>query len=90
MWKFAESNFNTFREALQEINWENIFNGETIDTIAENQTQIFLRTAKEKIINKKDTVRPDDKGWYDGYLRGLNREKKRNFENLKNIPQSYI
>ena len=62
MWNFAESNFNNFREALQVTNWENIFHGDNIDQIVDNWTQIFLRTAKETIINKSVTVRPDDKG----------------------------
>ena len=86
MWNFTENNFEQFRDALEIIDWQEITSGEDIDLIVDKWTLKFLETAKTTVVNKEVTVRPDDKGWYNGYLRRLNRKKKKCFENLKHNP----
>ena len=77
MWDYKSANFDGFRNALFEMEWDPLFESEEINDICESWTSKLLNIAKLFVPNKIVTVRPNDKSWYNGYLRRLNRKKLR-------------
>jgi hypothetical protein len=77
MWNFREANFDLFREELSNENWETCFETENIDDICNAWTAKFTEIAQRVITRKRVKVRPNDKNWYNNYLRRLKRVKDR-------------
>jgi hypothetical protein len=77
MWDYRGANFDAFRTELNTVNWEECFESGDIDTMVENWTTKFKETTKKSISHKTVTVRPEDKTWYNGYLRRLCRTQQR-------------
>ena len=77
MWDFKNANFNTFRQAIENFNWDKCFEKEDIDMATEQWTTNLLSLAKSTIPNKTVTVRPYDKPWYNNDLRRLCRSKNK-------------
>ena len=80
MWEFKNANFNQFREELGNVNWEECFETEDINTITDKWTETFMRIAERVISKKTVKVRPTDKNWYNNYLRRLMRDKDREYK----------
>jgi hypothetical protein len=62
-----------------EVDWEECFITDNIDTICDTWTELFTRTAENVINKKRVKVRPEDKTWYNNYLRRLRRTKDREY-----------
>ena len=78
MWNFKNANFDNYRQALSETNWDECFTDETnINNVANLWTFKVLAAAEASITCKNVTVRPNDKPWYNNYLRQLCRKKER-------------
>ena len=83
MWDFNNGNFESYRNEILTTDWEPYFRSTEINTIVSELTETILLIAKKHIPNKRVTVRPTDKPWYNGYLRRLKRQKLRLFRLYK-------
>jgi hypothetical protein len=79
MWDFKNANFDLFWEELSRVDWEECFETEDIDTICNKWSEIFLRVAEQVVTKKRVKVRPEDKNWYNNYLRRLRKTKDRDY-----------
>jgi hypothetical protein len=77
MWNFKDANFAGFREKLSETIWDDCFDTQDPSLACENWTNLFLAIANKFISSKTVIVRPNDKTWYNNYLRRLARLKDR-------------
>jgi hypothetical protein len=77
MWDYKGANFEAFRTDLSQVNWEECFESGDIDIAVDTWTSKFKETTEKSIPHKKVTVRPEDKTWYNGYLRRLCRTQQR-------------
>jgi hypothetical protein len=77
IWEFKKANFDNYRETLSNTDWESCFETEDIDDICDKWTKKFLDISRTSIPNKKVTIRPTDKNWFNNYLRRLGRAKDR-------------
>ena len=77
MWDFQNANFDGFRHALSEYNWDHIFENNDIDETCETWTEIITNMTNTFVPHRSVTVRPNDKTWYNGYLRRLKKQKFR-------------
>ena len=91
MWNFEDANFVTYRNALDNINWDNILTGNDINNMCVNFTNTLLNVCKDTIPNKTVTVRPSSKPFYNVYLRRLRRKVNRlhNQAKLNNSTDSW-
>ena len=83
MWDFKNSNFDNFRAGLSTINFDRIFESDNVDDVCRQLSSSILKVAKETILNKMVTVRPNDKPWFNGLLRRLLRIKNRSHKKAK-------
>ena len=74
---FKSANFDQFREELSNTNWDDCFETEDMDDICLKWTDKFLEISERVITKKRVKVRPEDKNWYNNYLRRLRRVKDR-------------
>ena len=79
MWNFKTADFDLFREELSNTNWDECFETENIDEVCDKWTDMFLKIAERVVTKKKVKVRPEDKNWYNNYLRRLRRIKDREY-----------
>ena len=77
MWKFSSINEINFRSQLLNSDWDNCFAKADIDNIAGDFTNIILESAKSNITHKEVVIRPNDKSFFNGYLRRLRRKLNR-------------
>ena len=77
MWDFKNADFDVFRENLKNTDFSFCNNITNIDETCEKWTQTFLKIAKNSILCKMVTVRPNDKPWFNSFLRRLLRKKNR-------------
>jgi hypothetical protein len=82
MWNYKEANFD-FRSELDKTDWDSCFETDDVDTAVETWTELFKNVANRCIPNKQATVRPEDKTWYNGYLRRLCRKQQRDHRMAK-------
>jgi hypothetical protein len=80
MWNFKNADFDLFREELGNVRWEDCFVTDDIDEICDTWTSMF-KAVSEKVISKKRVkIRPNDKNWYNNYLRNLRIVKDRDYK----------
>ena len=79
MWDFKNANFDLFREELGKVDWEECFETEDIDSITGKWSEIFLKISEQVVTKKRVKIRPEDKNWYNNYLRNLRRSKDREY-----------
>ena len=84
IWLYNKANFDDFRAALINFNWDNCFTGHSINDVCESWTTTFLNIAAQFIPNKIITVRPRDSPWYTSELRCMKRKVDRLHTNAKN------
>ena len=89
MWNFKETDFTNFRESIDSLDWNLLLDDPDINKVTLNWTESVITAAKLTVKNKKVTVRPQDKSWYNGYLRRLNRKKLKFFHMAKQNPTPY-
>ena len=84
MWDFKNANFDQYRQALQNTNWEECFSDETdINAVVNLWTKKVLTTAETSIKNKNVCIRPCDKPWFNNHLRRLLRRKNKLYKKAK-------
>ena len=86
MWDFANANFEGYRNDIVTTDWSTCFDEDSIDNICIKWTNMLLDIAKRNIPNKIASVRPNDKRWYNGFLRRLKRIKLRRFKAMTKNP----
>ena len=79
MWDFKNANFDLFREELSNADWDSCLESEDIDTICNKWTALFTEISEKCIGKKRVKVRPEEKNWYNNYLRRLRRTKDREY-----------
>ena len=77
IWLFSKTDFDKFREALDEVNWDPCFNTDDLDEMCEMWTSTFLNTARQRVANRTITVRQGDAPWYTSSLRAQKRKVDR-------------
>ena len=85
IWDFSSTDFNAFREALNEVDFSYCEGDMDIDTIVERWVSDFLGIINTHVVHKTVLVRPSDKIWFNGYLRRLKRIKNRKHKRAKKI-----
>ena len=83
VWLFKNANFDQFREALSNTNFEDCFEIDDVDKTCDQWSEKFLNVAKATIPNKVVTIRPNDSPWYSNELRLLKRQMLRAFHKHK-------
>lgn len=84
MWDFKDVDEAHFRSYLSNHEWDNCFSKPSIDDIVDEFTEVILNAAKLYIRHKEVVVRPNDKSFYNGYLRRLKRKLNRLHKQAKN------
>ena len=82
MWDFNKTDFDKFRKELDSTSWDDCLD-QDLDFTVQKWTEKFLQICKRIIPNKNVQIRPNDKSWFTGHLRRLNRRKKRLFNHVK-------
>ena len=77
LWDFKNSNFDIFRFKLEEVNWENLMTGCSLDECVSLFTNTFIDIAKTYLTNKTVTIRNRDKPWLHNEIRKQIRIRKR-------------
>ena len=83
MWDFKNSDFNGYRTALSNLDFNACFINDDVDKACNMISSLILKVAKETLLNKMVTVRPNDKPWFNGELRRLLRIKERSHKKAK-------
>ena len=89
MWDFKNCDFRDFIDRLQTADFDQCFAALDIEEVFSSWNNLFLSIAKNTIPNKDVTVRPNDKPWFNGYLRPLLRKKNRIHKVAKNSNTAY-
>ena len=84
MWDFKNCDFTDFVEGLQTADFNQCYATNNTEEVFTSWNNLFLSIAKNTIPNKEVTVRPNDKPWFNGYLRRLLRKKNRIHNTAKN------
>ena len=74
VWQYEDGDYEGFRTALSQADWEICFENNDVDTACERWTATFLNLAREYIPNKTILIRPRDSPWYTCALRKLKRK----------------
>ena len=77
IWLFSKTDFDKFREALDEVNWDPCFNTDDLDEMCKMWTSTFLNTARQRVASRTITVRQGDAPWYTSSLRAQKRKVDR-------------
>jgi hypothetical protein len=77
MWDFKNANFDLFREELSKADWDSCLESDDINVVCERWSDLFMNISEQVIRKKRVKVRPQDKNWYNNYLRRLKRFKDR-------------
>ena len=83
MWLFKDADYSKYRENLDSIETDALFNNNDVDSICVLLNERILSSASYAIPNKWVTVRPSDKPWYNGHHRRLAKTKHTLFKNFK-------
>ena len=76
IWKYAEGNYDLYRQILAESDWEQILTGQP-EYVTEQISNIILNAATDSIPNKYVTIWPTDLPWMHNEIRKLIRQRKR-------------
>ena len=85
IWLYKHANFDQFRAALQNENFDDVFSYDDVDDICLAWSEKFLQLAKSHIPNKSILVRPNDAPWYTSSLRLMKRKLLRLFRKFKMV-----
>ena len=73
VWLYDRGNYNHYRQKLNDANWDALFTSNNINEISDNITQHILTAAKDTILNKKVTIRPNEPEWMNSKIKILNK-----------------
>ena len=77
MWDYSKADIDGLRHHMLNVDWSIFFNDDDIDTVTEKWSSEVLKIAAKYIPNKVVTMRPNDKSWYNSFLRNLHRRCER-------------
>jgi hypothetical protein len=77
MWCYKDTNFDEFRNNLDQVDWEECIADGDPDTACDLWTKKLLEVVDTSIPHKDVTVRHEGSRWYNGYLRKLCRIQRR-------------
>ena len=83
VWYYNKADFDKFRTALSQHNWDPCFASDSPDSCCTDWTSTFLEIASRCIPNKMVVIRPNDVPWYNKHLRGLKKKKDRSHSYAK-------
>ena len=83
VWQYKEADFNQYRNALQETDFNACFESNNIDVVCQSWSQTLLDCARANVPNKTVTIRPNDTPWYNNALRLMKRRMLRLFHKFK-------
>ena len=63
IWVYEKGNYDLFRNKLDQVNWDNAFSFDNINTTADTITEHIITAAKESIPNKTVFIRPNEPKW---------------------------
>ena len=89
MWNYKETNFDLYRYAIAQNNFDECFSSDCIDAVCQSWTDKVMEIALRTIKHKTVTVRTKDKPWYTSRLRTLKRKKDRLHNVAKNNKTSH-
>ena len=87
MWDFDNADWDKYRESIANHDWENCLSND-IETACILFTQELLALASLCIPHKSVRIRPNDKPWFNGYLRRLRRKRNRLYKLYKTDKQA--
>jgi hypothetical protein len=90
IWNYDEADFPGLQNYLTELDWNDCFLTDDVNTCATKWTEILLNAARQFIPNKLVTLRPKDKPWYNNRLRNMKRKVIRLFNKAKSIDREEI
>ena len=76
MWCYKDTNFDEFRNNLNQVNWEECLADGDPDSACDKWTKKLQEAVDQSIPHKDVTVRPTESKWYNGYLRKLCRKQR--------------
>ena len=74
VWQYKDGDYDGFRNALNDVNWDDCFNVDDVNVASERWTHSFLNVARTFIPNKLVLIRPRDTPWYSNNLRKFKRK----------------
>ena len=77
IWDYKHADFNQFRSDLASHDWDHCFESDIIEDVVDSWSTDFLEIAKNCIPNRRVKIRPNDKPYYNSYLRKLKRKQDR-------------
>ena len=83
IWQYDKADFDGFRKAITETNFDHCFETNCIDTACQRWTDTILTQARNYIPNKVVLIRPNDSPWYTTELRLQKRKLNRLFKKFK-------
>jgi hypothetical protein len=87
IWQYKEADFTQFKSAVSETKFDECFQTNDIDDVADKWTEKFLNVARACVPNKVVTIRLNDSPWYTAELRVMKRKLQRLFHKCKNRHQ---
>ena len=89
IWVYEKGNYDLFGNKLAQVNWDNAFSFDNINTIADTITEHIITAAKESIPNKTVFIRPNEPEWINSNIKRQIRQRKRLFRRAKRINSQY-
>ena len=89
IWVYEKGNYDLFRNKLAQVNWDNAFSFDNINTIADTISEHIITAAKESIPNKTVFIRPNKPEWINSNIKRQIRQRKRLFRRAKRINSQY-
>ena len=74
-----KGNYDLFRNKLAQVNWDNAFSFDNINTIADTITEHIITAAKESVPYKTMFIRPNEPEWINSNIKLQIRQRKRLF-----------
>jgi hypothetical protein len=84
MWDYKNADFKNFKTELEQVDWDDCFRSGDVNIAVAAWTSKFKETTERCIQHKEATIRPEDKTWYNGYLRRLCRNQQRDHRTAVN------
>ncbi|XP_053406441.1 uncharacterized protein LOC123527061 [Mercenaria mercenaria] len=83
IWKYDQADFDSYREELDQVDWDTLLNIDDLDSVADDLSNTILDIASKTIPSKIVTIRPADIPWFHSGIRKLIRQRNRLFRKAK-------
>jgi hypothetical protein len=85
VWNYNNVDHDNLCARLSEENWDECFDHNDMNDVCQSWTDKFLKIAHACIPNQYVCIRPDDKPFYNSFLRKLKRQKERARKKAKRV-----